>query len=396
MTRPLDIAQKDLLQLVRDHKVFLFLLVMPIVFTFMFGYAFGAFSKAGDMRFPLGYLDLDGSWQSQALRGLLEESQVVRLVIFPPGSRDQLEAQVRDEKLAAALIVPPRYGAEMLHNRRPRLELIGDTDLPVGMTIKSEALSAVQRLDSALGTALTLEPLSGGSVPFRYAFDQALAAWQNPPIGVSVQLSQAEPETSEGVQQLAHFAPGMMLQFAIAGLLTAAQIMVVERKSRALQRMLTTAAPPREILAGHYLAIFLMIAGQFAVLIGLGQFVLGVDYLHAPLATLAVAFCAALCIAALGLLIGTLAKTEEQAVVFSLVPMFVLSGVGGAWVPLDVTGRIFQTFGHLSPVAWAMDGFKNITIRGLGLSEAIVPCLALAGYALLFVSLAGWRFSKLD
>jgi len=49
--------------------------------------------------------------------------------------------------------------------------------------------------------------------------------------------------------------------------------------------------------------------------------------LSAPVATLLVALSAALCLAALGLLIGTMAKSEEQAIVLSLVPMFLL----GAW-----------------------------------------------------------------
>jgi ABC-2 type transport system permease protein len=111
-----------------------------------------------------------------------------------------------------------------------------------------------------------------------------------------------------------------------------------------------------------------------------------------PLAILLVAFTAALCIAALGLLIGILARTEEQAIIFSLVPMFVLAAVGGAWVPLEVTGPTFSAIGHLSPVAWAMDGFKNVTIRGQGLEGVLLPAAALLGYAVLFFALAAWRF----
>ena len=93
-----------------------------------------------------------------------------------------------------------------------------------------------------------------------------------------------------------------------------------------------------------------------------------------PAATFLVAFCAALCIAALGLLIGILARSEEQAVTFSLIPMFVFAGLGGAWVPLEVTGETFAKIGHVSPVAWAMDGFKNVIIRGFGLESVLVPC----------------------
>ena len=109
-----------------------------------------------------------------------------------------------------------------------------------------------------------------------------------------------------------------------------------------------------------------------------------------------VAVVSAVCIAALGLLIGVLAKSEEQANVFSLIPMFVLSGLGGAWVPLEYTGAAFQAIGHVSPVAWAMDGFKNITARGLGFNSVLLPAAALFGYALLFFGLALWRFQRVS
>jgi ABC-2 type transport system permease protein len=192
---------------------------------------------------------------------------------------------------------------------------------------------------------------------------------------------------------LAHTAPGFMLQFAIAGLLTAAQIIVSERKSRTLQRLLTTATQRIHIVLGHYLALFLLIFMQFTILIVFGQFVLQVDYLRVPSATLLVAFSAALCISAMGLLIGILAHSEEQALIFSLIPMFVFSGLGGAWVPLEVTGATFRAVGHLSPVAWALDGFENIAARGLGIGSVLLPAAALLGYAVLFFGLAVWRLN---
>jgi len=89
-----------------------------------------------------------------------------------------------------------------------------------------------------------------------------------------------------------------------------------------------------------------------------------------------------------------LAMSEEQAIMFSLIPMFILAGLGGAWVPLEITGPTFKTIGHVSPVAWAMDGFENITLRGLGFSSVLVPAAALLGYAVLFFILATWRFRR--
>ena len=94
-----------------------------------------------------------------------------------------------------------------------------------------------------------------------------------------------------------------------------------------------------------------------------------------------------------GLLVGILARTEEQAGMFSIILMFVFSGLGGAWVPLEVAGATFQAIGHLTPIAWAMDGFENIIARGLGFQSVLLPAAALAGYAALFFTLAVWRLN---
>jgi len=198
---------------------------------------------------------------------------------------------------------------------------------------------------------------------------------------------------NEQISSLAHTSPGMMLQFAIAGLLTAAQIIVTERKSRTMQRLLTTATRHIHILLGHYLAIFILIFTELVLLILFGQFLLKVDYLRLPGATFLVAFSAALCIAAMGLLIGILAKTAEQAIIFSLIPMFTFSGLGGAWAPLEVTSPACQVIGHLSPVAWAMDGFQNINLRGFGFGSVLLPAGVLAAYAVIFFTLAVWRLN---
>jgi len=391
--RILDIAAKDLLQLLRDKNTFLFLLLMPLIFTLMFGFASGGFSKeVGDPRLPIGFLDEDRTWLSRELRGLLEASEVFRLETGLFINRESLEAQVTEEKIAAAVIIPKGYSQAMLGGKQSRLFLIADTSTTTGTTIQSDVISKVIRLENAVRTAVVLEEVAGDQAPFDYSFDQALARWDKPPIQVTETTSTAIKAQNKAAESLAHNSPAFMLQFAIAGLLTCAQVIVSERKSRALQRLLTTAARRSHILLGHFLAIFFLIAVQFLLLILFGQLALKVNYLANPSAILLVALTSAFCIACLGLLIGMLARTEEQAVIFSLVPMFLLAGLGGAWVPLDVTGPAFQVIGHFSPIAWAMDGFKNITIRGLGFESVLLPVAALAGYGLLFMLLAFWRF----
>lgn len=395
MQRILDIAKKDLTQLLRNRLTFLFTLVMPAIFTLLFGIAFGGLSGGGDVRLPLGFLDEDGSRESRQLAQMLADSQVVRLVESPLQSAAYLQTQVDHDDLAAAVIVPPEFGHGMREGRPERITLIADTGTTAGIGIESEVLTALVHLDNALRISAALEDAAGA--PFDYTYRQTLEAWHDPPVKIVERIEvNASGAATPRQSSMSHSSPGMMMQFAIAGLLVSAQVMVNERKTRCLERMLTTPTRRSHILLGHFLAIFTLTVGQFALLIAYGQVFFKVQYLWSPVAVLITALTAAACIAGLGVLIGTLARSEEQAIVLSLVPMFVLVGLGGGWVPLEVVGPGFKLVGHLSPVAWAMDGFQNVIIRGLGVASVLAPAAALLGYAAIFLATAAWLFGRMD
>jgi len=392
----LDLASKDLLQMLRDRKTFLFFLLMPVAFTLLFGFVFNGAAQADtDSRLPVGLLNQDQAAPlSLELESLLSSSNVIRLETYVDVTA--LEESVSDQSLAAAIIIPVGYGDSLQTNLPLKLTVITNPATPAGLSAQTEIGVAASRLNRAIHTAQVIA--SQGHVSFEAALHDALVAWQNPPVHLALIQSQTglaeSGATPTAVNNFAHSSPGMILQFAIAGLLTCAQVIVSERKNRCLQRLLTTATSRVQILLGHYLAIFLLIFSQFVILILFGQFVLKLDYFAHPLATLLIALTAALCISALGLLIGVLSKSEEQAVTYALICMFILAGLGGAWVPLEFTGLTFQAIGHLTPLAWAMDGFKNILVRSLGLTSVLLPAAALLGYAALFLGLSAWRFHR--
>lgn len=162
------------------------------------------------------------------------------------------------------------------------------------------------------------------------------------------------------------------------------KIIVQERKSGALDRLLTTAISKISILAGHWLAMFGMIFLQFIVLVIFGQLFLRLDFFAAPIATLILSLASCAFVASMGLLIGILAKIPEQTAIYALIPMFLFSGLGGAWLPIDILGEQVQQVSKLTPVYWIMTGFKDILLRGAGLSEILFPILVLVGFSVLF------------
>ena len=151
MIRILDIALKDLVQLSRDFKTFMFLLLMPILFTFLFGYAFGGFGGGdSDSRLPVGYLAQDDHWITGSLHDLLVESDVIRLEEKVFLSASDLERLVEDGDRAAALIVPDGYGKAFLKDKAARLVVIGDPGTSAWTSIEAELLTLASRLDGAV------------------------------------------------------------------------------------------------------------------------------------------------------------------------------------------------------------------------------------------------------
>ena len=420
--RIIDIALKDLLQIVRDWKSAMFLVVMPILFTLFFGVVLGpvfAGDANADPRLPLAVINHDGSDPlSAGLLDLMAGSDVIRPVTLETSEAAEAETQVADGEVVAVVTIPAGYGARLLADEPASLEVVVDQSVAAGQTATSttDAASALSAGVTALETitnrllgAVETAHISAETFAAREGFateaarqayvaeavTMAIAAWEAPPLTVAVSRAVGEAAgvtETDATNGFVQSSPGMIVQFAIFGLITAAMVLVLERKSGSLQRLLTTPTRPFQIVGGHVLAMFVVIFSQQVLLVGVGQFLFGVDYLRQPLAVLLLMVTLALWAASLGLLISAISRGEEQVIVLSLIAMFVFAAMGGAWFPLEVTGKTFAAIGHLLPTAWAMDGFQNIVLRGLGFESVVGSAGVLLGYTAVFFALAVWRF----
>ena len=186
MIRIIDITLKDLMQILRDRKTFLFLLIMPIGFTLLFGLAFGGSGKTSDPRLPVGYLDQDGGSLSPDLKVLLACSTVIRLDEDTSRTPADLDKLIADGKLAAAVIIPSGYSQSVLDGTPLKLIFIADPSQTSTASVQDELLVASNRLHSAVRTAGIVAKVTNNPAVFNSSLAQALAAWQNPPIQVSV------------------------------------------------------------------------------------------------------------------------------------------------------------------------------------------------------------------
>jgi len=394
--RIFDIVSKDIRQMLRDWRTIFFMLVMPVLFTVMFGFVFSGGGDSGeDLRLPVGYLDQDGSQLSSELKALLSASDVIRIE-DDEMTRPDMEQAVLDEDLAAVVIVPAGYGEALGGGNGAPLAVLVLSGSSTAMNVQGEVQRIAGHLGSAAGTAHTSTEFllsQGGDnserarqAYFDASLGSALLAWSDPPVTMQVSSTGStvtEEEQAEdvyGQNSFNHSSAGMMAQFAIAGLMGAASILVLERKDGTMKRLMTTNLRRSEYLFGHYLTMFIMVFLQLLLLSAFGHLILKVQYYREPVAVLLLITVSALFSASLGLLIGAIAKREEHVIVIALVLMFLLAGIGGAWVPLEITPESFQQIARYTPLAWMVGGFKDIVVRGLGLSAVLPALYALIGF----------------
>lgn len=395
--RILDLARKDLSQILGDWKSGLFLLVMPLLFTLFFGFVMGSGSAAKaeiDPRLPVGVINQDGGRLATSLETLLEDSEVIRPVLLEASDREQADKMVEDGDFAAVVIIPPGYTDQLLADQPVMLDVIMKQGQPAGQTVSRALETGTGRLSGAVEAAHISKSANPQS-DLEKSLAQAISAWQEPALTVTVvQATGRRTEAEEGtaVSGYAQASAGMMVQFSIFGLITSAMVLVLERKSGTLQRLLSTPIRRSEVIAGHVLAMFCIVFAQQVILVLVGQFVFGVEYARQPLAILLMITVLSLWAASLGLLISAISRKQDQVITLSLIAMFVFAAMGGAWFPLEVAGKTFAAIGHLMPTAWAMDGFQNILLRGLAFQSVLLPAGILFVYAAAFFGVAIWRF----
>jgi ABC-2 type transport system permease protein len=403
--RILDIALKDLTQILRDRRSLLFLVAMPIVFTFFMAFAYRAkpADPNADLRLVLAVVNDDqGAALSDHLIAQVEASGLVKTAVMDEAAAREA---VRKGEVAGALLIPTDYSSGIQAGEERQLILLADSASTSGQSLYQVLRSPVTQLMSTVEIARlnveilnTQTPLSVAeqSAESNAAFQSALQKWTESSNTGWVVTQTASPDSSAafGGNPYNQSSPGMLVMFAIFGLVTSAQILVQERKTRTLERMLTTSLSPAAVVAGHFLAMFVLTMVQQVLLVLFGQFAYGVDYLRQPLGILLVMVALSFTTASIGLFIGAFARQEEQVILYAMVAMFTFSALGGVWFPLEGTGKAFATIGRLTPGSWAMEGFQNILLRGLDATSTLLPAGVLMLYALVFFALAAWRLKK--
>lgn len=135
---------------------------------------------------------------------------------------------------------------------------------------------------------------------------------------------------------------------------------------------------------------------QFTLMLSIGLFVLpwlGLPVLNlgnSPAAVFLVAGATGLAATGYGVLVGTLAQTQQQGAVLGSLSILVLSALGGIWVPAYIMPEIMRSISEFSPLHWSLDGFYGLFLRGENVWEVLPHILKLLVFFLICIGLTNF------
>ena len=122
----------------------------------------------------------------------------------------------------------------------------------------------------------------------------------------------------------------------------------------------------------------------FLPMLGLPTLVLGHSAAGIIILTIATSFAAT----GYGVMVGTIATTEQQGAIMGALSILLLSAIGGVWVPTYVMPQAMRHLSAFSPLNWSLNGFYELFLRGGGVSSIIPETIKLVIFFFVTMSIA--------
>lgn len=215
----------------------------------------------------------------------------------------------------------------------------------------------------------------------------------------SVQINPASDNGADNFIQptsVQHNVPAWSLFGIFFIMLPIAGVILQERSRGIFPRILIVPGFSLGMLLGRLSAYLLVSLVQFCLMLGVGYYILpwlGTDVLQfngqiGAMIVVALAACITAC--GFGLLLGIVARSEQQAIMIAAVSIVIAAALGGIMVPVYMMPAAMQHLSIISPLGWGLDACQVLLLRGGTLRDILPQLLTMMGCFLACVLLS-WR-----
>jgi len=402
------ITFKELKVLWLDREALALLFAMPIFFILVMSFALEGVFEAGSRGHPIEILVVHQNGDRLADQSIADLKRMEGLILTEtyegiPLTSDKAEQLIGKGVYPLALLFPEGYTERVLQTSKDSqkekvtIYLISDPamNLQLLATVKGaiqgtierwvllarisqhlkETFGALEGMEGQFDNPLGNTSVSGferSGVDFIHTFPRGFNAKRRP------------TATEQNVPAYTIFGVFFIV-------LTLASSFLQEKKDGTFQRILAAPLSKTALLIGKLLPYYLVNLVQIGLMFCIGVVVFGIRLGDLP-ALVIVSLALAAAANGLGLLVAALGKTEAQVNGLSVLLAITLSALGGMMVPSFIMPDLMKTLSLFTPHAWALAGYHDIIIRGLGAKDILSEMFVLLGFASFFFVIALWRF----
>jgi len=382
MNNAFIIALHDIRHQLRQGATLLWVFIMPPIFFYFIGTVTGGFSAGmgGGAANPLIVEAASPGFMQAQIDQRLRDNN------FEPEWREYAPPGGDSEAGKAERILT---FSNMLSDK-----VLAGEQVAARYTTEASALSRDYesiRINRSLYTALADIVVAGAHSEEALTADTLSALNAEPRIWqLAVEPAGNRLEIPSGFEQA---IPGILVMFTLLVLLTSgASMLAIERQQGLLRRLASAPITRTELVSGKWLGRMALAALQIGVAIIIGTFAFSMHWgPDLAMVLIVLTAWAAFCASA-GLLLGSLARTEGQAVGLGVLLANLLAALGGCWWPIEVTPEWMQFVQKLVPTGWTMDALHKLISFEAGALSALPHVAMLLAAALVVTALAVHRF----
>jgi ABC-2 type transport system permease protein len=378
--KALTIAANAIRRLIRDRSNIFFVFLLPIGIIVIIGSIFG-----GGFVPSIGLVVEEPGVFADRVAVELEAGAGMTIVRFDDAGVMLVAVERGD--VVAGVRIPAGFDADLAAGSNVDVGFVARPDGD-GFRLRSLVGAAVSEQAATLRAARFASGRGVGSMEDMIAVAEGVSVGEIGVVGATV----GEAEFVDLGRFDLGAASQLVLFMYLTGL-TGSAALIEARRLGLSRRMLATPTPASTIILGEGLGRYGVVLVQGIYIVAVTLIVFGVDW-GDPVGAAAIVLLFGAACAGAAMLMGTLFENDQQAGGVGVIAGLGFAALGGCMVPIEFFPPTMQTIAHLTPHAWALDGFAEL-VRRDGTVVDILPELGmLALFAVGLIGIASWRLRR--
>lgn len=373
MRRIWAIAQKEFIHIIRDPRLLMVIVAMPLIQMFLYSYALSFDVK----NLPTATLDFDRTTQSRQYLNALQESNyfTVNQTLDSYAEVDNVFQSNTDKVI---VVVGAGFGNDLAAGRAGNVQILIDG---------SDANSA----QLAQGYSAALSQVYGGKVVISQVEAKGFSTSSVPSLSGNTRVWY-NPEGKSA----AYFVPGLIVVLVtMVMVLQSANTLVKEKENGTYEQLIVSPIRKIELMVGKIAPWTLIGALEIVIIASIGILGFNIPFRGSALLLAFASLLYVACTLGMGLIISARASSvdtaNQLAALVGFLPTFMLSGF---IFPISSLPLALQVISYAFPGRYFMVITRTIFLKGGGLEVLWPQYLALTIFAVTIVTLAASMYRE--